>query len=62
MKTAKLERTLAAAMVVAAMVILFGAVGERDYQDAVLDQQAYCAGVSDKSWPDYRGNAGEVCR
>lgn len=32
------------------------------YQDAIADQQAYCANVEQGIWPDYKKNYKKVCK
>lgn len=43
-------------------VLVLTLVGNQDYQDAKRDEQAYCDGVKNNSWPDYHGNYAEVCK
>ena len=47
---------------VLALLVLLALVGENDYEDALLQQQEYCQNVASGIWPDYNGNAKEVCR
>lgn len=50
------------------VVILAGLAGRADYEDAVLEENAYCANVNDynlsngaRGWPDYNNNYNEIC-
>lgn len=52
-----------------AVILLLGAVGSLDAQDADNRQALYCEMVETyqqtggtHGWPDYRGNAKEVCQ
>ena len=47
---------------IVAIIVVFGLVGEQDYQDEQLEQQTYCDQVEDGIWPDYKGIAGEACK
>ena len=38
----------------AAILAIFGLVGEQDYQDAVAEEQHYCEMVKAGYWPAYR--------
>ena len=49
-------------LIIAAVVLVFLAVGGQDYQDAERDAATYCANVKSGAWPDYQGNAKEVCK
>lgn len=49
-------------LIIAAVVLVFLAVGGQDYQDAKRDEQTYCDNVKSGAWPDYQGNAKEVCK
>ena len=51
-----------------AFLLLAGIAGQMDYEDAVLQEQAYCANVElyrategEKGWPDYNENYNEIC-
>ncbi len=35
--------------------------GDADYQEAKDQQARYCENVASGVWPDYKGNASEVC-
>lgn len=37
-----------------AIMVIFGLVGNQDYEDAVADEQHYCAMVKAGYWPAYR--------
>ncbi len=53
------------AVMIAAIALFFivlGIAGHYDYQDQLRDQQAYCDNVKAGYWPDYNGNAKEVCQ
>ena len=52
----------------ALFLLLAGIAGQADYEDAVLQEQAYCANVElyrategEKGWPDYNENYNEIC-
>lgn len=54
---------------VGAFILLLGAVGSLDAQDADNRQALYCTMVEtyqktsgEHGWPDYNGNAQEVCQ
>lgn len=49
-------------LIIAAVVLVFLVVGGQDYQDAKRDEQTYCDNVKSGAWPDYQGNAKEVCK
>lgn len=36
-------------------MMLIGLVSKMDYDDAVLERDAYCENVKAHVWPDYRG-------
>lgn len=40
----------------AAILAIFGWVGEQDYQDAVAEERHYCEMVKAGYWPAYRDN------
>jgi len=48
-----------------AFVLLFmavmGIVGSGDLEEAESAQVEYCENVDSGAWPDYQGNAAEVC-
>lgn len=54
--------TTKTALIITAVVLVFLAVGGQDYQDAERDAATYCANVKSGAWPDYQGNAKEVCK
>lgn len=65
MKAANLNRMvhIAAAMLVAAAVVTAcGIVGRMDYDDAVLQDEAYCANVHSRLWPDYESRYKRDCK
>ena len=49
---------LAAIVIIAAILIS----SSMDAEDAAKEQQVYCEMVRDGKWPDYNGNAREVCK
>ncbi len=51
---------IACACILLAMIVL-ALVGGNDYEDALRDQQTYCTNVASGAWPDYQGNAKEIC-
>lgn len=62
------NNTIAFALV-GAVILLLGAVGSLDAQDADNRQALYCSMVEtyqktngEHGWPDYNGNAQEVCQ
>lgn len=62
------NNTIAFALV-GAVILLLGAVGSLDAQDADNRQALYCSMVEtyqntngEHGWPDYNGNAKEVCQ
>lgn len=49
-------------------IVLAGAAGRVDYEDAVREEQLYCANVAlykatggQRGWPDYNDNYNEIC-
>lgn len=44
-----------------AFVILAGIAGSMDYEDAVMEERAYCKNVHEGIWPDYDEIYAEVC-
>uniref|UniRef100_A0AAU6W1D7 Uncharacterized protein n=1 Tax=Pseudomonas phage Pavpe01 TaxID=3138545 RepID=A0AAU6W1D7_9VIRU len=48
-------------LTVIAVVLLLGLVGRMDYDDAVLQEKAYCANVHSGLWPDYEGRYTADC-
>ena len=57
-----------ALLFVGVLSIIFGLVGESDYQEALHQQQIYCDQVAkhrqsdgEFGWPDYRQSAAEEC-
>ena len=49
-------------------LLLAGIAGQADYEDAVLQEQAYCRNVAlyhatagEQGWPDYNENYSELC-
>ncbi len=49
-------------------LVLAGIAGQADYEDAVLQEQAYCSNVElyfdtngEQGWPDYNENYDEMC-
>lgn len=42
-------------------LIMATLAGASDFNDAVLEKQAYCENITTGAWPDYKGNAGEIC-
>jgi hypothetical protein len=65
MKTITLADHLKVGIGGAVIMMIIGAfllVGGMDYQDAVMEQQTYCDNVQAGYWPDYNGNAAEVCQ
>ncbi len=58
-----------ALLFVGVLSIIFGLVGESDYQEALNQQQIYCDQVAkhrqsggEFGWPDYRQSAAEECK
>ncbi|WZB35724.1 hypothetical protein FtMidnight_44 [Enterobacteria phage FtMidnight] len=45
-----------------AALILFGIVGNMDYEDALLEEKRYCENVAEGVWPDYKGIFEAVCK
>ncbi len=50
------------------VLILAGLAGQSDYEDALLEQAAYCDNVTlyhatagTQGWPDYNRNYSELC-
>ena len=50
-------------------LLMAGIAGQADYEDAVLQEQVYCANVElyratngEKGWPDYNENYAEICK
>lgn len=43
-------------------VAVMGIVGNGDLQEAERAETEYCENVDSGAWPDYRGNASEVCQ
>ena len=50
------------ALAVVTLVAALGFAGNGDLEEAERAQAEYCANVESGAWPDYRGNAAEVCR
>ena len=55
-------------LLVALLSIVFGLVGEADYQDALDEEALYCQQTllfkrtgGRSGWPDYQGNREEIC-
>ena len=46
---------------VAFFIVVFGLVGREDMKDEIRTELAYCAGVKDGSWPDYRHEYAAEC-
>lgn len=46
---------------IAAVVVLLGAVGQMDYEDAVAEQLQYCENVKAGIWPDYNKSFEDEC-
>lgn len=46
---------------VVALLLLFGIVGNMDYQDEVAEMNAYCRNVAEGIWPDYNGTYDRWC-
>lgn len=44
------------------VMAVLGIVGTGDMEEAERAETEYCENVSSGAWPDYRGNAAEVCR
>lgn len=44
------------------VVVALGVVGEQDYQEQKRQEREYCENVASGIWPDYNGNAREVCK
>lgn len=49
-------------------IVLAGIAGRVDYEDALLEEQAYCENVrvfketgGQRGWPDYNDNYDEMC-
>ena len=49
-------------------LLLAGIAGKADYEDALLQEQAYCSNVTlyratggEQGWPDYNENYSELC-
>lgn len=43
-------------------VAVMGIVGNGDLEEAERNETEYCENVASGAWPDYRGNASEVCK
>lgn len=43
-------------------IVMFGLVGQSDYEQELRDLQVYCDNVQGGYWPDYNHNAKEVCK
>lgn len=57
-----------ALLMVALLSLVFGLVGEADYQDALDEEALYCQQTllfkrtgGQSGWPDYQGNREEIC-
>lgn len=46
---------------VLAFLGLAGIAGSYDFEDAILEDRAYCENVRSGIWPDYNGNVQEIC-
>jgi len=44
-----------------ALLLLMGVVGRMDYEDAKLEEIAYCHNVKNGVWPDYENIYKEIC-
>lgn len=44
------------------LIAALGITGAMDYDDQVEQQRVYCENVAGGVWPDYKGNAAEVCK
>jgi hypothetical protein len=42
------------AVLIAAILVLLGLVGQMDMKDEVSEEAHYCAMVAEQFWPDYR--------
>lgn len=47
--------------VMLALLLLMGVVGRMDYEDAKLEEAAYCHNVKTGVWPDYENIYKEIC-
>ena len=50
------------ALAVVTLVAALGLAGNGDLEEAERAQTEYCENVESGAWPDYQGNAAEVCR
>lgn len=48
-------------LIVIVLFVVMGIVGEMDYQDAILEHEAYCKNVAEGVWPDYKKIFEENC-
>ena len=55
-------------LLVAFLSLVFGLVGEADYQDALNEEALYCQQTllfkrtnGQSGWPDYQGNREKIC-
>lgn len=54
-------RIITGALVALIVLSVFGLAGESDLHDEQRQLAEYCDMVSDGAWPDYQGNAAQVC-
>lgn len=62
------QRNISILVLALGFLAVAGLAGQADYEDAVLEQAAYCANVSlynssagTQGWPDYNHNYSELC-
>lgn len=48
-------------LMVIVLFVAMGIVGEMDYQDAILEHEAYCKNVAEGVWSDYKKIFEESC-
>ncbi len=56
------KATIRTIAIVVAILVALKFAGDADYQEAQDQQARYCENVSSGVWPDYKGNAAEVCQ
>lgn len=62
MNVTRMVHLVAGLLAAAAIVTACGIVGRMDYQDAVLQDEAYCANVHSGLWPDYESRYKRDCK
>lgn len=53
--------TIKTAAAILVILAAFFYAGTNDHADAILEQRVYCDNVRDGVWPDYNGNAADIC-